>query len=78
MGQTDRQTDRVGQWKDEASGSAVPWALQSPVWRPVGEEWGLSEQGWVTLTSGDGGGDVDLGDSERCEGEELVRATGWD
>lgn len=50
-------------------------ALSGGLW---GRGWGLSEQGWVTLTSGDGGGDVDLGDSERCEGEELVRATGWD
>lgn len=41
-----------------------------------GQGVGLWEQGWATLTSGDGGGDVDLGDSERCEGEELVRATG--
>lgn len=31
---------------------------------------------WGRLTSGEGGGDVDLGDSERYKGEELVRATG--
>lgn len=36
-----------------------------------GELGAPAEQDWSRLTSGDGGGDVDLGDSEHCEGRGL-------
>lgn len=54
-----RQTDghRAGQQQDEV----IPWALHMC----GGGEPGKC-QVWGRLTSGDGGGDVDLGDSERC------------
>lgn len=63
--------------------SIIPWTLQSPVRMLLGEGVGLVRGGlgrrqvWYRLTSGEGGGEVDLGDRERCKGEELVRVTGW-